>query len=105
MGMVLPGHGQARPGEFGDELAAREDPDVTALDVVIVVRKAPADPLRQPGGYGYRRHSAGPQDPGDLVHRALVGRQVLKHLGGDDLVERAVGERDTGSVAGDRLAR
>src|SRR5258708_374420 len=45
VGMVMPGDRQARPRELGDELAAREDPDVAALGVVVLVREPPEDPL------------------------------------------------------------
>src|SRR5260221_11087329 len=72
MGMVLPGDRQARPRELGDELAPREDPDVAAPVVVVLIRELPADPLRQPGGHPPRGNSPRSTDPGDLVYHALA---------------------------------
>ena len=78
--------------------AAAVDADVAALHErrVVLVGELPADLLGQPRRHGDRHGAAGPQDAGQLVERGLVVGDVLEHLGGDDAVEGAVGERAAG---------
>ena len=53
----------------------------------------------QPGRHGDGERAARPEHPRQLGDRADVVLDVLEHLGGDDAVERAVGERQAGGVA------
>src|SRR5262249_61100876 len=59
----------------------------------------PADPRRGEGGTGDGDGAAATQHAGQLADGGGVVGDVLEHLGGDDAVERAVGEGQPRGVA------
>ena len=86
-------------GDLVDQLVVGVDPDVAALGVVVVVGELPVDDLGQPARHRDRQRAAGAQHPDQLLDRVDVGVDVLEHLGRDDPVELAVGERQLQRVA------
>ena len=99
VGVVLAVELQAGVGQLADQLLVGVDPDVAARGVVVVVGELPADHLGQPARHRDGHRAAGAQHPDQLVDRLDVGGDVLEHLGGDDPVELAVGERQRERVA------
>ena len=90
---------EAGLGDLVDQLLVGVDPDVAALDVVVVLGQLPVDDLGEPSRHRDRQRAAGSQHPDQLLDRLDVGRDVLEHLGRDHPVELAVGEGQLERVA------
>ncbi len=77
------------------------DPNVAALDErgVVLVGQEPADLLGEPRRHSGRQRASRLEDAMQLGQGGGVVGHVLEHLGGDDVVERVVGEGQTAGVA------
>ncbi len=70
-----------------------------ALRSVVLVAELPVDGLGQLGRHGGREATTGAQHAHHLVDRGHIVLNVLEHLGGDDGIERVVGEREPSPIA------
>ena len=104
VGVVVAVREEACGAEALDQLAVPVNTDMPAGDVVVLSRKCPVDRFRVTAGHRHRDHTSGPQHSGQFGHDASVARHVFEHLGCDDPVEAAVGERERGPVGGHEVA-